>query len=67
MNKTEKAYLFEKSHSLEQIKETALRMLCGKIDKELVQKFQVKEELIKYLRSRKCPALIHLESSLIGI
>jgi len=67
MNKTEKAYLFEKTHTLDQIKEVALRMLCGKIDKELVKKFQVKEELIAYLRSRKCPALVHLESSCTGI
>jgi hypothetical protein len=67
MNKTEKAYLFEKTHTLDQIKEVALRMLCGKIDKELVKKFQVKEELIAYLRSRNCPALVHLESSCTGI
>lgn len=67
MNKTEKAYLFERTHTLDQIKEVAMRMLCGKIDKDLVQKFQVKEELIAYLRSRNCPALIHLESSLTGL
>jgi hypothetical protein len=67
MNTKQKSYLFEKSHSLEEIREVAMRMNCGKIDKELVKRFQVKEELIAYLHSRKCPALVHLESSLTGL
>lgn len=60
-----KAYLFERTHSLEQIREVALRMMCGKIDKEHVRRIQTKEQLIQYLHSCKCPALIHLEASLV--
>jgi hypothetical protein len=60
----ERAYLFEKMHNLEEIREVALRMKCGKIDLELVKRFKTKEQLVAYLKSRDCPALRHLEAKL---
>ena len=60
----EKAYLFEKNATLEQIREVALRMKCGKLDLEMVKKFKTKEQLMKYLKERDCPALRHLEAKL---
>lgn len=59
-----KVLLFEKYHDLEQIREVALRMKCGKLDLELVKRFKTKEQLVKYLKSRDCPALRHLEQKL---
>jgi len=64
LSKRERAYLFEKIHHLEDIREVALRMKCGKIDHELVKQFKTKEQLVEYLHFCKCPALIHLESKL---
>lgn len=60
----ERAMLFEKYHDLEQIREVALRMKCGKIDLDLVRKFKTKEQLVAYLKERDCPALRHLEAKL---
>jgi hypothetical protein len=62
----ERAYLFEKTHDLEQIREVALRMKCGKIDMEFVRSVKTKEQLVKYLKSRDCPALRHLEAKLFS-
>lgn len=61
------AYLFEQTSTIEQIRDAALRMQCGKIDKELVKRFKVKEELVDYLRSRDCPALIWLQAQMVPI
>ena len=60
----EKVWLFEKTHSLEQIRTAALRMMCGKIDKDYVRRIKTKEQLLDYLHSCKCPALAYLEASL---
>jgi hypothetical protein len=60
-----RAYAFEKSHSLEQIRSVALRTMCGKLDRELVMRFKIKEELVEYLHSKNCPALMYLESSML--
>jgi len=57
-----KAYLFEKIASLEQIREVALRMKCGKLDMDIVRVMKTKEQLVDYLRSKDCPALLYLES-----
>ena len=62
-----KAYLFEKTATLEDIRSTALRMKCGKIDMEVVRACQTKEQLLDYLRSRNCPALKHLEAKLLRL
>jgi hypothetical protein len=56
------AYLFERYATLEEIREVALRMLCGKIDKEVVRQFKLKEELVSYLHACECPALRILEA-----
>ena len=60
----EKAYLFEKFHNLEEIREVALRMKCGKIDLEKVKHFKTKEQLVQYLKERNCPALRYLEAKI---
>jgi hypothetical protein len=59
-----KAYLFERFASLEQIRDVALRMKCGKLDLEVVRAMKTKEQLIEYLRSKDCPALLHLEAKM---
>jgi hypothetical protein len=65
MSKRERAYLFERTHTLEQIREVALRMKCGKLDMDVIRAIKTKEQMIDYLHSKDCPALIHLESSMI--
>lgn len=60
----ERALLFEKYHNLEQIREVALRMKCGKLDMDLVRRFKTKEQLVEYLKKQDCPALRYLESKL---
>jgi hypothetical protein len=60
--KREKAYLFEKNATLEEIRNIALRMKCQKIDLEYVRDVKTKEQLVDYLHSRQCPALLHLEA-----
>jgi hypothetical protein len=65
MHEREKAYLFERTHTLEQIREVALRMKCGKLDMDMIRAIKTKEQMIQYLHSCKCPALIHLEASMI--
>jgi hypothetical protein len=59
-----KAYLFEKIASLEQIRDVALRMRCGKLDMDIVKAMKTKEQLVEYLRSKDCPALRHLEAKM---
>lgn len=54
--------VYESKHGLEEIRTTALRMKCNKIDMELVKAFKTKEQLVEYLKSRDCPALKKLES-----
>lgn len=61
-----KAYLFEKTATLEEIRAAAMRMRCGKIDLETVRVCTTKEQLLDYLRSRRCPALSYLEAKLIS-
>ena len=63
-DKKRKAYLFEKTHDLEQIRQVALRMKCGKLDMDIVRSMKTKEQLLEYLHSKDCPALIYLEASL---
>lgn len=46
------------------IKRAVLGVSCRRIDKELVKDMTDKEELVSYLRSRNCPALIRLEATL---
>ena len=46
------------------IKHAVLGVNCRRIDKELVRVIEDKDELVKYLRSRNCPALIRLEATL---
>ena len=60
----EKAYLFEKLASFEQIRDVALRMKCGKLDLDYVREIKTKEQLVAYLRSKDCPALLLLESKM---
>jgi hypothetical protein len=60
----EKAYLFEKVASLEQIRDVALRMKCGKLDMDVVKAIKTKEQMIAYLRSKDCPALLVLEAKM---
>ncbi len=57
-----KAYLFEKTHDLEQIRQVALRMKCGKLDMDMVRSIKTKEQLLEYLHAKDCPALIYLEA-----
>lgn len=65
MSKRDKAYLFERTHTLEQIREVALRMKCKRIDLDYVRQIKTKDQMIDYLHSKDCPALIHLEASMI--
>jgi len=44
------------------IKRAVLGVNCRRIDKELVSTMEDKDELVSYLRSRNCPALIRLEA-----
>ena len=62
LDKKRKASLFEKTHDLEQIRQIALRMKCGKLDMDIVRSMKTKEQLLEYLHSKDCPALIYLEA-----
>lgn len=46
------------------IKRAVLGVNCRRIDKKLVEDMDDKDELVKYLRSKNCPALIRLEATL---
>jgi len=59
------AKLFEKLYSFEEIQNIALRMKCGKIDLDFVRRIKTKDQLIEYLRSKDCPALLYLEASTV--
>jgi hypothetical protein len=55
---------FEKTHSLDVIRNAVLEAECKKIDKSLVLGFTKKEDLLKYLRKINCPILIRIEAEL---
>lgn len=55
---------FRDSQDVETIKHAVLGVNCRRIDKELVRGMEDKRELVAYLRSRNCPALIRLEAML---
>jgi len=57
--------VFERTATLEEIRDAALRAQCGKLDREYVMAVKTKEQLLEYLKGRDCPALKYLEAKLL--